>query len=186
MNHKKTKQVMCRYYALGQCTKGPECHFSHDENDKPSDICKFYQVGKCMYNDKCMYKHIFLPKYSRPKMTPQLVNTIKIGPHTSSSTASVKSEEQVQPTHTETEIISSFNNLTLKESENGEKYRICLRCGKHFIGFSEYLQFQEHISKCGVVPDRGTTIREMIERYFTTNIPFMCDLNVFKNTFYFG
>lgn len=57
-----TSKTLCKYYITNSCTKGHECQFSHDFNDKPDMTCRYYQMGSCSYGDKCRYSHIKFTK----------------------------------------------------------------------------------------------------------------------------
>jgi len=59
----------CRHFALGKCTYGDQCQFTHDPSAGGEQwaqaaamglvpgICKFYQQGKCNYGDSCKFPH---------------------------------------------------------------------------------------------------------------------------------
>ncbi|XP_013404749.1 probable E3 ubiquitin-protein ligase makorin-1 [Lingula anatina] len=54
-------QVLCRYYTSGVCRQGEHCMFSHDRDNRPSNICRYYLKGHCTYGNHCRYDH------TRPK-----------------------------------------------------------------------------------------------------------------------
>lgn len=75
------KKVLCKYYALGTCTKGGSCTYAHGEEElagvdqcgvdvveevfQPltqvrgfkTQLCKFYVEGRCTKGEACTYAH---------------------------------------------------------------------------------------------------------------------------------
>jgi hypothetical protein len=63
---RRTKEVACRYFAEGRCSKGNDCPFSHDpaviaimpfEAKKRKVICRFFVTGRCTKGDSCVFLH---------------------------------------------------------------------------------------------------------------------------------
>lgn len=52
-----TSNVVCRYFAQGNCAFGDRCRFSHESREEPSQVCKFFQQGNCAYGDRCRFQH---------------------------------------------------------------------------------------------------------------------------------
>mmetsp|Transcript_15470 Transcript_15470/g.41761 ORF Transcript_15470/g.41761 Transcript_15470/m.41761 type:complete len:1056 (+) Transcript_15470:143-3310(+) len=68
----RTREVACRYFAEGRCSKGADCPFSHDpavieampfEAKKRKVVCRFFATGRCSKGDSCVFQH----DYSDPK-----------------------------------------------------------------------------------------------------------------------
>jgi hypothetical protein len=56
----------CKFYSLGQCSKGTKCPFVHDD----SGICLYYQTGDCRFGSKCALKHIKFSKIKSKSSIP--------------------------------------------------------------------------------------------------------------------
>ena len=66
---KKTKKIYkkkrkplrkdpCRYFQMGNCTKGRACQFSHDgQRGLNTTLCKYYLVGNCNKGPSCLLSH---------------------------------------------------------------------------------------------------------------------------------
>ena len=62
------KDIPCRCYANGTCTKGMDCPFSHagpkplpkkgTDKDKRDQLCHLFAKGACKFGDKCKFKHV--------------------------------------------------------------------------------------------------------------------------------
>eukprot|EP01125_Pyxidicula_operculata_P007799 TRINITY_DN2641_c0_g1_i3.p1 TRINITY_DN2641_c0_g1~~TRINITY_DN2641_c0_g1_i3.p1 ORF type:complete len:741 (+),score=117.36 TRINITY_DN2641_c0_g1_i3:196-2418(+) len=52
----KSAPALCKFYLLGQCSKGTKCTFLHR---KPSanQLCKYFVGGFCRNGDKCTFSH---------------------------------------------------------------------------------------------------------------------------------
>jgi len=53
------KNVLCKYYVNGMCSRGQECAWSHDRSlaNKKTLPCKYYSAGTCAYGDSCRFSH---------------------------------------------------------------------------------------------------------------------------------
>merc|ERR1712048_170199 len=59
------KLIPCRYFLLGQCSKGDSCNFSHSsptatEQNLPDGppICSYFLQGNCARGDTCRFQHV--------------------------------------------------------------------------------------------------------------------------------
>eukprot|EP01120_Amphizonella_sp_Union-15-10_P006735 TRINITY_DN2204_c0_g1_i2.p1 TRINITY_DN2204_c0_g1~~TRINITY_DN2204_c0_g1_i2.p1 ORF type:complete len:516 (-),score=77.60 TRINITY_DN2204_c0_g1_i2:161-1708(-) len=53
-------QSPCRFFQLGQCSKGSRCQFAHKKKEPQlsnSIACKFYVQGFCRNGDSCQFSH---------------------------------------------------------------------------------------------------------------------------------
>lgn len=59
---------ICKFYMEGECKKGDNCRFKHDDN-----LCKHYFKGQCKFGENCKKSHNFKPhqknKRNRKKNT---------------------------------------------------------------------------------------------------------------------
>jgi len=53
------RNVLCRYFMVGACQRGPACPYSHDRNisRKGTLPCRFFQVGTCANGTECRFSH---------------------------------------------------------------------------------------------------------------------------------
>mmetsp|Transcript_23306 Transcript_23306/g.25885 ORF Transcript_23306/g.25885 Transcript_23306/m.25885 type:complete len:278 (-) Transcript_23306:231-1064(-) len=78
------KDIACRYYLLGKCKYGDNCHWLHAGDVKSSTVdhteddcrsqrpCKFFQSGNCLRGDTCPYLHsVIQPADTAPKNDAQ-------------------------------------------------------------------------------------------------------------------
>ena len=69
MNNNKT-ELWCKYFALGKCTAGNRCPYSHniprEEINKAIEqeklalsqiVCKYFQGGFCHSGNRCKFLH---------------------------------------------------------------------------------------------------------------------------------
>jgi len=48
----------CKYFSLGNCTKGDACTFSHDMVTDSLEIpCKYFRLGNCSKGEACIFSH---------------------------------------------------------------------------------------------------------------------------------
>ena len=69
-------RVPCRYYALGSCSKGDACQFTHEGSDdsarsaaprlesSPRVPCRYFAGGLCAKGDSCSFAHEKSPQPS--------------------------------------------------------------------------------------------------------------------------
>ena len=48
-----TNKKICKFFMNGNCKKGVDCDFTHDDN-----LCKHYFNGNCKFGDKCKLSHL--------------------------------------------------------------------------------------------------------------------------------
>lgn len=48
-----TNKKICKFFMTGNCKKGVDCDFTHDDN-----LCKHYFNGNCKFGDKCKLSHL--------------------------------------------------------------------------------------------------------------------------------
>jgi len=53
---------ICKFYMNGECKKGPDCDFIHNDN-----FCKHFYNNRCKFGDKCNKSHDFEPDQSNKK-----------------------------------------------------------------------------------------------------------------------
>ena len=59
----KKLKVMCKYFMMGKCTKGENCKYLHNEQEKEKRInvpkleCPMYNIGYCKSGNMCNYIH---------------------------------------------------------------------------------------------------------------------------------
>ena len=57
-NFQNNKTRTCKFFAKGNCTKGEECSFSHEQPLPKSETpCRFAQSGGCKKGDTCEFQH---------------------------------------------------------------------------------------------------------------------------------
>lgn len=59
------KKIMCKFFIMGNCTKGENCIYLHSETEKNKRIintpiieCPMYNLGYCKNGPLCKYKHV--------------------------------------------------------------------------------------------------------------------------------
>lgn len=75
----------CRFYAMGTCTKGPSCPYSHGQGAKKQAYCLFYLQGTCKYGVRCELPHI---KPGKPKLEQRNQTKTELKAYSASSVAS--------------------------------------------------------------------------------------------------
>ena len=59
----KKLKVMCKYFMMGKCTKGENCKYLHNEQEKEKRInvpkleCPMFNIGYCKNGNMCNYIH---------------------------------------------------------------------------------------------------------------------------------
>ena len=63
---------ICKFYMNGECKKGPDCDFIHNDN-----FCKHFYNNRCKFGDKCNKSHDFEPDQSNKKSQKKSKNKNK-------------------------------------------------------------------------------------------------------------
>ena len=103
--------ISCKFYSLGQCTKGSKCPFVHDD----SGICLYYQTGNCRFGNKCALKHIKLNKKSATKTIKHVRSVTRSV--CQSNDSSISRETSVQVKYADMAKTNAVSNLSVQESK---------------------------------------------------------------------
>ncbi|KAI8896881.1 hypothetical protein BC833DRAFT_595852 [Globomyces pollinis-pini] len=121
----------CRFFALGTCTKGSKCTFSHD--NKSNQVCQFYINGNtCKFGSYCALKHI-KPKSNQPIIQKQFdIKQSSVAPWS-------QSKKKLCPFKKECKNGDSCPYTHLKE---------CSICHENCIDPNDPIEAKNHLLKC--------------------------------------
>jgi E3 ubiquitin-protein ligase makorin len=109
--------TICKFYSLGQCSKGSKCPFVHDD----SGICLYYQTGDCRFGAKCALKHVKLNKI-KSKSVAGSASNLKQKPVKETSSRGISDQfkySDITKTNADSDILKS--NAGSSKPTDGEE-----------------------------------------------------------------
>jgi hypothetical protein len=154
----------CRFYALGSCSKGKKCTFSHE---KSQPVCQFYLQGTCKFGLACALKH------------KKLKNTPIVPVHHSQTDSTLKKDIvfKVIPTYSDTQPLKKSLSPLCPFSNSckfGTKCKYihaeqCPKCLEYCLHPDE--SHNEHIATCVALEKNVSIDQSKLECTICMEIP---------------
>lgn len=112
-------QQACRYFAMGSCTNGSKCTFSHDVQAKL--VCEYYLKGNCQMGKYCKLSHQKPKPLAITPATKVLSTALKISnPPTAWTESKIINKFQktnflgkINPAKPDTEVVENTNECVV-------------------------------------------------------------------------
>lgn len=163
---------ICKFYSLGQCSKGSKCPFIHDD----SGICLYYQTGDCRFGAKCALKHIKLNKKSQSASCRKAIPSTKKGVLSREISDQLKYND-ITKTNAEITNIDVVSTASTKQTPNVESCQIIptesyvpLQDRNPLCPFKDYCRFDKecrysHGLECNICGGKVLHPQGSIEEY---------------------
>lgn len=133
-----TNKKICKFFMNGNCKKGVDCDFTHDDN-----LCKHYFNGNCKFGDKCKLSHLI-------KSDDNNKNNNK-NKHRKKNTQSFKPDltEPDMRVIIKTDKINDLSKFNIQMKEND----VVILDSYFKNNTTIYDQLVQEMESCGVPPD---------------------------------